>query len=194
MNRRQAALAAALLPAAASMVGCAGTGERVDTRDARLSIVVGYLDMRQAPSNLQWVSIKAYGPGTDHFFKARVEDGVFFHIGVDPGPYQIDRFGGQGGIPLLTARPFQYDWGTRGRNESAIRIDQPGVYFVGAYEYVPHQTGIFEAGKFSIKTVRSPSEREVLQRALRVIEGDSELRAYDLQIERLRRRIAALST
>lgn len=192
MNRRQALQAGTALLAIAALGGCASGGDKVDPHDDRLSVVVGYLDMARAPSSLQWVSIKAYGPGTDHFFKARVEKGVFFHVGVDPGSYQIDKFGGQGGIPMLTSRPFQYDWGTRGRNATAIRIQQPGVYYLGAYEYVPEASGLLEPGRFSMRELSRPSEREVLQRALAVIEGDADLRRYAIQIERLRRRIASL--
>jgi len=191
MDRRRA-LCSGMLLAAAALGGCAVTADNVDPNDGRLSVVVGFVDMDQAPSSLQWVSIKAYGPGTDHFFKTRVEKGVFFHVGVDPGSYQIDKFGGQGGIPLLSSRPFEYNWGTRGRNATAIRIQQPGVYYLGAYQYVPEKTGIFEPGRFSMRELGRPGEREVLQRALAVIEGDAELRRYTLQIERLRRRIASL--
>lgn len=191
-NRRRLLEAGTLLVAAATLGGCAATAENVDPNDIRLSVVVGFVDMTKAPSSLQWVSIKAYGPGSDHFFKSRVENGVFFHVGVDPGSYQIDKFGGQGGIPLLTSRPFQYDWGTRGRNATAIRIQQPGVYYLGAYEYVPEQTGLFEPGRFSMRELDRPREREVLQRALTVIESDADLRRYTTQIERLRRRIASL--
>lgn len=193
MDRRLALRAGPLL-AAAALGGCATTADNVDPSNGRLSVVVGFVDMAKAPSSLQWVSIKAYGPGSDHFFKARVDHGVFFHIGVDPGSYQIDRFGGRGGIPLLTSRPFEYEWGTRGRNATAIRIQQPGVYYLGAYEYLPENTGFFEPGRFSMRELSRPGEREVLQRALAVIEGDAELRRYTIQIERLRRRIASLPT
>ncbi len=191
-TRREFLTAGAVL-AGVGLAGCASTPDNVDPNDPNLSVVAGYLDMGKAPSKLQWVSIKAYAAGTDHFFKARVEDGVFFHVGIDNGSYQIDKFGGQGGIPMLTARPFEYEWGTRGRNATALRIAQPGVYFVGAYEYVPHESGLFEPGRFSMRELRRPSEREVLQRTLAVIEGDTELRRYRLQIERLRRRIGSLS-
>lgn len=193
MNRRELLTSGLVLASAAGVGGCASTPDNVDPGHPGLSVVAGFLDMSKAPSKLQWVSIKAYGPGADHFFKARVEDGVFFHIGVDNGAYQIDKFGGQGGIPLLSSRPFGYEWGTRGRNATALRVQQPGVYFVGAYEYLPQESGFFEPGRFTMRELRRPSEREVLQRALATIEGDADLRRYAVQIDRLRRRIAALA-
>lgn len=192
IRRRRALAGGAALLGAAALGGCASTADNVDPNDGRLSVVVGFVDMSQAPSSLQWVSIKAYGPGTDHYFKARVDNGVFFHVGVEPGSYQIDKFGGQGGIPLLTARPFEYEWGTRGRNATAIRIQQPGVYYLGAYAYVPEKTGLFEPGRFSMRELGRPGEREVLRRVLAVIEADTQLRRYTIQIERLKRRIASL--
>lgn len=188
MNRRKW-LGLGLVSIGIGLVGCGTPLENVDPKAENLSIVAGYIDMREAPSRLGWVSIKAYGPGTDHHYRARVEDGVFFHIGVDPGSYQIDRFGGQGGWAAFGGAAHEYEWGTRGRNATAIRIERPGVYFMGSYRYAPQRTGLLEAGKFQMNSTSTPSEREVLQRVLRTVEGDPALKGYALQIQRLRQSI-----
>lgn len=187
--KRRDCLWLALAPMGAALPGCGTAPEKVDPNAGNLSVVAGHIDMRDAPSRLGWVSIKAYGPGTDHHYLARVEDGVFFHIGVDPGSYQIDRFGGQGGLALLGGAAHEYEWGTKGRNPTALRIERPGVYFMGSYRYRPHRTGFFEPGKFDMERASAPSEREVLQRVLRIVEGDASLKQYALQIQRLRRAI-----
>jgi hypothetical protein len=189
MTLRRRALAGLMLAPLVMAAGCASSPGNVDPADPNLSIVCGYIDMSKAPSDLRWVSIKAYGKGMDHHYRTRVHDGVFFHVGVDPGSYQIDRFGGQGGIPMLTSRPFEYEWGTRGRNPTAVRIEKPGVYFVGAYGYRPEASGLLEADRFDMQATKTPSESEVLRRVLASIEGDAELRRYALQIQRIRARL-----
>lgn len=190
MQRREW-LGWALAPVGTALVGCAAPLENVDPNAGNLSVVAGHIDMREAPSPLRWVSIKAYGPGTDHHYRARVEDGLFFHIAIDPGSYQIDRFGGASTWAALGGAMHEYEWGTQGRNPTALRIERAGVYFMGAYRYVPQRTGIFEPGKFRMEPVSAPGQREVLQRVLRVVEADASLRVYTRQIERLRSAIGA---
>lgn len=188
MNKREW-LRVALASIGVGLVGCAAPRENVDPKAEHLSIVAGHIDMKDAPSRLGWVSIKAYGPGTDHHYLARVEDGVFFHIGIEPGSYQIDRFGGLSGWGGFGGAAHEYEWGTKGRNATAIRIERPGVYFMGSHRYTPQRTGLFEPGKFQMNSSPTPSEREVLQRVLRTVESDPTLRGYSLQIQRLRQSI-----
>ncbi len=45
-----------------------------------------------------------------------------------------------------------------------MRIQKPGIYFMGAYRYTKVKTGFFEGNKFAIERVKSPSEAELLQR------------------------------
>ena len=102
------------------LAGCAST-EDVDVKDATVSLVFGYFDMKDAPSDLEWVSLKRYGTADEKqkagwSYTLAAKEGLFFHVGIRPGSYQVDRFGGTGGIPLLTRRPFEYDFGGRGRN------------------------------------------------------------------------------
>lgn len=179
------------LATAGLLGGCAVTRDNVDPEATDLSVVAGFIDMRDAPSSLRWVSIKAYGPGADNHYIARVEDGVFFHVGVEPGSYQIDKFGGLSGIAGFGGRAHEYEWGTRGRNPTALRIQRPDVYFVGSWRYVAVRGGMLEADRFDMQPARSPTEPEVLRRVLQVMEGDASLRVYTHQKQRLRGRIGA---
>jgi hypothetical protein len=121
------------------------------------------------------------------------KEGLFFHVGIRPGSYQVDRFGGMGGIPLLTRRPFEYDFGGKGRNRTATRIHRPGVYFLGAHRYVNHAgKGFFEADRFDMAPAKSPGEKELLQQLIQHLEADRELARYTRQIERLKKRLAEL--
>jgi hypothetical protein len=174
------------------LVGCA-TSSPVSTDDPNLSLVAGYIDMADAPSKLEWVSLKDHSSAKPQFYGAAVVEGVFFHVGIRAGSYQVDSFGGQGGIPLLTSRPFEYSWGARGRNETAVRIAEPGCYFLGSYAYVPERSGFFEPGKFSMHRRSQPSQRDVFQRVMMAIEARDDLRAYKFQVARLRRALEGLT-
>jgi hypothetical protein len=187
-----AALALAFL-----LAGCAST-EDVDVKDETVSLVFGYFDMKDAPSGLDWVSLKRYGTPDDReragwSYTLAAKDGLFFHIGIRPGSYQVDRFGGQGGIPLLTRRDFEYDYGSKGRNRTAVRIDRPGIYFLGAHRYVNHAgKGLFAPDKFDMQPSKTPSEKELLQRLIKELEADKELAVYTRQLKLAKQRLGQL--
>ena len=172
------------------VAACAGA--RIDPKDESVSLVYGYFDMKDAPSSLEWVSIKRYGSDEPAFYQIRTYDGLFFHVGVDAGPYQIERFGGVGGIPLLTRREFVYNFGTRGRNGSAIRVQKPDIYFMGAFKYVDHPGGFFKADKFDMQATKQPTERELLQRLVKLLETN-DYRDYTRQLGLAKKRLAQLS-
>jgi len=184
-----------LLPAVAAfaLAGCAGA-PKVDSRDETVSLVYGYFDMKHAPSTLEWVSLRKYGtPKEGEWYSLAAKDGLFFHIGVEPGSYQVDKFGGTGGIPLLTRRPFEYDFGAKGRNRTALRIAKPGLYFLGTYRYVNHAgKGLLEADKFEMQPSKSPGEKDVLQRLVKELESDKSLSAYTRQLQLAKKRLAEL--
>ena len=188
MVRWMIVMAACVLAAA----GCASKGEPIDPKDETMSMVYGYFDMTDAPSDLRWVSIKKYGD-KPLFYEAGAKEGLFWHVGVAPGSYQVETFGGNGGIPMLTSSPYRYNFGTRGRNDTAIRIKRPGLYYMGSYKYVEHKGGFMEADRFEMKSVRAPSEKEILQRLVKAMESDDELRAYTRQIAWAKSRLAQLS-
>lgn len=186
-----------LLPAvlAFALAGCASTGEPIDPKDESVSLVFGYFDMKDAPSSLEWVSLKKYDSKKPdgEWYSMAARDGLFFHVGIEPGSYQVDKFGGTGGIPLLTRRPFEYDFGSKGRNPTAVRIRKPGIYFLGAHQYVNHAgKGFFSADKFEMKAARAPSEKEVLQRLIKELETDKELADYTRQLRLAKQRLSQL--
>jgi hypothetical protein len=172
--------------------GCA-SNTPVDPKDESLSLVYGYFDMKDAPSSLDWVSLKQYGTKDGGWYTLRAKDGLFFHVGVEPGSYQVDKFGGMGGVPLLTRREFEYDFGSKGRNSTAVRIARPGVYFLGSHHYVNHAgKGFFSADKFEMKASKSPGEKEVLQRLIKELETDKELAGYTRQLRLAKQRLSQL--
>ena len=187
----RAALAGLLLV----LIGACASTQPVDPKDETLSLVFGYFDMKDAPSSLEWVSLKPYDNKGKNggSYQLAVKEGLFFHVGVEPGSYQVDRFGGMGGIPLLTRRPFEYSYGSKGRNATAVRVQKPGIYFLGAHEFVNHAgKGLFEPDRFDMKRTKGPSEKELLQRVIRVLETDKELAGYTRQLRQAKQRLAEL--
>lgn len=178
-----------------ALAGCAGTGDPIDPKDESVSLVFGYFDMRDAPSSLEWVSLKKYDSRKQdgEWYRMAARDGLFFHVGIEAGSYQVDKFGGTGGIPLLTRRPFEFDFGSKGRNGTAVRIRTPGIYFLGAHAYVNHAgKGLFAADKFEMKPATSPTEKELLQRLVKELETDKELSGYTRQLHLAKHRLSQL--
>jgi hypothetical protein len=178
------------LALAAALGGCAGNPP-VDPKDETVSLVFGYFDMKDAPSKLDWVTLRRYeakNDGTGYWLNAG--DGLFFHVGVAPGSYQVDKFGGKGGF---FSNPAEYNFGGKGRNATAVRIQKPGVYFLGAYKYVNYPgTGLFAPDKFDMEAAKTPSEKELLQRVIKHIEGNRDLLPYTRQLRLARQRLGEL--
>ena len=168
--------------------GCAGTP--IDPKDESVSLVFGYVDMADAPSDLEWASLKRYGEKESVWYTIDARDGVIFHIGIASGSYQVEKFGGDGGI--LSRGRYEYNFGTRGRNETAIRIHKPGIYFLGAYKYIDRPGGLFKADKFRMKPIKEPSEKEILKRLITLLESDGDYKIYTRQIALAKKRLAEL--
>ena len=183
MFRRLFAPLAALLLLGA----CATGGEPVDPNDTSLSVVYGHIDMDEAPSGLDWVFLMDYS-GDEDGYRFGAEDGIFYHVGVEPGPYQIDTFGAN--PSFFDNTYYTYNFGGSGRNASAVRIERPGVYYLGAHRYVDVDTGWFEAPRFDIEPATGVSEREILTWVLQDMEAT--LPEYVNQIGMVRRRLAEM--
>jgi hypothetical protein len=187
MDRRRF-IAATGSGALVALLGSCATTEPVDPKDTRMSLLCGYIDSSDAPSKIEWVEIKQYGDrdqGQQGYYLVEYDrkTGVFFHVGIESGNHQVHKFGGGN---------TQYDWSSHGRNETALRIAQPGAYFVGAYKYIHHDQGWFKDDKFEMRLLRSPSEAEVLAIVLRRLETDRDLAPYEHQRALVRKRLAAL--
>ena len=184
----------AVLLLVAGVAGCASTPPPVDPNDESLSLVYGYFDMSDAPSKLEWVSLKKYGSTKKggEWYGMAVREGVFLHIGISPGSYQVDSFGGMGGIPVLSSRQFEYDFGGKGRNTTAIRIQSPGAYFLGSHKFEDHSGGLFKPDMFDMKPVNTPGEREVLERVIAAMESEDDLKPYTRQLAMAKQRLASL--
>ena len=141
--------------------GCASSGPARDINDPTNSLVFAYIDMEDAPTEMSYANIRqVYPKGEEGFWGMGVDEGMLFNQYLPAGGYQMANFGGSG----FWSGQHEYSFPTYGRNVTAVRADKPGIYFLGAYKYVDVETGFFEAGKFNIAPIESPTEKELLQR------------------------------
>ena len=162
MNYRFIKLLAGLL-LLAGLQGCA-TGEEIEwgMDEPQNSLIYGYIDMDDAPTDMEWASLKQVQPPSETpYWNFLVEDGVFFQPYPREGAYQLAAFGGSS----FLGGPHQYSFPEYGNN-SGIMIDKPGFYFVGAFKYVEVDTGWLEADKFALEPTDSMSEVEILRLVL----------------------------
>lgn len=152
--------------------GCGGRAiTKADIDKPDVSLVYGYIDMKKAPSRMQYLQVKQVLPKTDKpYWGFGVYKDVFYHMALKPGSYQLENFGGMSGLKLgflyLGGKQFIYEFPGQG---NGLRINEPGLHFVGAYKF--KKAGTFWNRKFDLEPVKSPSEKEILTRMLPRLKG-----------------------
>jgi hypothetical protein len=128
------------------------------------SLVFGYIDMSDAPTKVKGAWLQQLSPPTESpYWSMGIEKGLFYNTFIKPGTYQVSKFAGSG----FMSGSHEYHFSRQGRNDTAVIIDEPGIYFLGAYKYVQAQKGgMFKRAKFSIERISEPTEAELLQRIL----------------------------
>ena len=124
---------AALLLAALGLAGCGGGegyGRSID--DPSNSLVFGFVDMADAPTKVTNVRIRQVAPPSDKpFWGTDAKDGVFHIAYMPPGSYMLSSMYGSS----MLRGEYQYNFGRQGGGETAVRIEKPGIYFLGSYKY-----------------------------------------------------------
>jgi hypothetical protein len=168
MNHRQ--WVAFVLLTLGLLSGCASSDPGRDIDDPSNSLVFGHIDMSDAPTQVKFASILQVAPPTDKpYWGTLVNNGLFHSSYLPPGTYQLASFGGSS----FFGGGYEYDFGRQGRNQTAVRIDKPGIYYLGSYKYKKIKTGLFDQDKFAIERVNTPTEAELLKR---ILEKDSEVK------------------
>ena len=177
-----------LLSACTIMIGGEEPPPPIDPKDTKRALIFGYIDMDEAPDDLQRLSVERIWPEPYENYECGIEDGLFWHIGVNPGVYQIDTFRAEPGFFSRSIRRFPFDTGER--NLSKRRATKPGVYFLGAYKFKAIKSDT--EGEYKIVRLHSPNEKTLLKRLLDVIESDSDLNDYKHQIRWIKKRLKKL--
>lgn len=195
-NFRALIAACLLVPTILLSTGCAlfSNEKPVDKDDHTLSVVFGHFDMKDAPSwgGIDWVSVKQYKPEVTHY-SLGVEDGLFWHIGVTQGAsIQVEQFGRN--TRWYSNTVYTYNFGGKGRNDTARVIEKPGVYFLGAYKYKNIDSGsFFKPDSFDMIPAKSPSEKELLTKLLGIMKKSRSLSRYPHQIALIQKRLDQLN-
>lgn len=128
------------------------------------SLVYGYIDMDEAPSDADWVTIRQYKPKPKDdkpYISAKGVDGMFWYDQLVPGSYQLVEFGGSS---FWKNASYNYSMQDFSKNDTALVIAKPGLYFMGSYKF--RKAGTFWKPKFDIERTETPTEKEILQRML----------------------------
>ncbi len=133
-------------------------------RESTASLVYGYIDMDDAPSDADWVTIRQYKPKPKDdkpYLSAKGVHGMFWFDQLVPGSYQLVAFGGSS---CWKNAAYDYNMQDFSKNETALVFAKPGLYFMGSYKF--KKAGTFWKPAFEIDRTDSPAEKEVLQRML----------------------------
>jgi hypothetical protein len=169
----------------AALAGCGGGGHGRNINDPSNSLVFGYVDMSDAPTKVSGVQIMQVAPQTDKpYWGTDVREGMFYTYYLPPGSYRLATLHGSS----FLRGEYQYNFPRQGGGDTTVRIDKPGIYFLGAYKYKDVKTGLFQQGKFDIERVNTPTEAELLQRML---DRDPQLKA-SVWADKISQRIARL--
>lgn len=173
------------LAACVFLAGCAGGGHGRDINDPANSLVFGYVDMADAPTKVSGAQIMQVSPPAEKpYWGMNVRSGVFYTYYLPPGSYRLATLHGSS----FLRGEYQYNFPRQGAGQTTVRIDKPGIYFLGSYKYQEVKTGFFEQGKFDIQRVDSPTEAELLQR---ILAAETELKGTVWE-EKIRQRLARL--
>lgn len=144
------------------LAGCGSSGPQRDINDPTNSLVLGYIDMDDAPTGVESAWIRQVSPPSENpYWGLGISKGLFYNSYLPPGSYQLASFSGSG----FFAGEHKYSFPRQG-NETALRITKPGIYFLGSFKYKSVKSGFFEQGKFSIEKINKPTEVELLKRIL----------------------------
>lgn len=156
-----------------------------EPEQGNVSLVYGYFDMDKAQSaSYHWLVARRYRPSTREYEMHVYQSGLFYHLGVENGSHQVVRLG---------AYETSFHFGTHRKNETAIKINKPGLYYMGSFEYDIKRSDSWLAnggGSFSAIKTKKPSEKEVLTLLLKVMKD--EYSDYTTQIGWIEKRIKEL--
>ncbi|MDH4235590.1 MAG: hypothetical protein OEV15_10715 [Gallionella sp.] len=161
----------------------------VDPSDETVSMIYGYIDMSAAPSALKEVSVRRYSEPAGNV-DTNVErnawaerGGLFWQLGVRPGIYQIYSYGDE---------KNRFIYNEERQSETAIRIEEPGLYFLGSYSYPVKSAQRSGVDALDLKVAKSPSEVNLLERLIKMMESKKDDRVYLRQYGWLKMRLSEL--
>jgi hypothetical protein len=152
--------------------------------DPSASLVFGYMDMNDAPTGLTYATVKQYKPKPKDdkpYWYASTVDGIFWFEQLLPGSYQLVYFGGHS---WWRNAKYDYYMPEFKKNDTAVVIKKPGIYFLGSYKY--KDAGSFFNPKFEVEKMNRPTELELLTKLLPYSSGTQWEAMIKKRMEQLR--------
>jgi hypothetical protein len=128
--------------------------------DPNNSLVLGYIDMEDAPTPATSATIAPADASGSNTWKAPVNDGLFT-LSLPPGSYELSNISGS----KFMEGESQYKF-PRQNSDTTLNITKPGIYFLGSFKYRKVKSLYFEEKNFLMEKVGKPTEAELLQRIL----------------------------
>jgi hypothetical protein len=167
MNKKSLFQFACFLFITALFHGCGGgLSKMVKEQDSPdTALLFGYIDMNDAPSNLESASLRQYAPkGGEPYIPMRADrDGLFYRENVPKGSYGLDTFGGRGwtlGCGSFMKERHYYNFPEEGFKYNQFRLTNSGLFFLGSYKMKKIK------GKYEFADADSPTEKELLTKLL----------------------------
>lgn len=166
------------------LAGCHGSGSIRDAGADR-SLVYAYFDFSDGDLPIDWVRLQQLdGPAAQPPIRMRLARNpdnrygtLVWYEDLGPGVYHIAQVGGDRKVFGRTV-DVTVNLGEPGANETAVRIDRPGVYFLGAWRYrsvpgIRWSPLLKLQGKFQLSALKSPTPATLLKQLLERAEGSN---------------------
>ena len=167
MQHRLFVIACLAISAMLSGCGAAPTTPAGNLNDPNMSLVLGYIDMEDAPTAagsatiVQTDGLSDAGAQTPARSWNTPVSGGLFTVALPAGNYALSNISSsrdsEGGS--------QYKFPAQ-NSDTSVSITKPGIYFLGAFKYRKVKSLYFEEKNFIIDKVAKPREADLLQRVL----------------------------
>jgi hypothetical protein len=164
MFRRLAAPSVLLALGALALNLSAWRGNKLDEpRDDQQSLLFGFIDMDLRFARLQQAAPLIKEPFREMHVEPEMT-GFFYLENVPPGSHQLHAFSGSGDRMGMD----NYFFRLHDRNATAVRIEKPGLYYMGTYRFNLswERDGRRQVGAWEIIPRAYPGEAQLLKKLL----------------------------
>lgn len=156
------------------VAGCASSGDSYITDYSNRSVAYGWLDVSDVDGNHMYDgAIKQFTPPTDKPYWTVATDEfeggfLFYHYGLPNGAFKLDYVKMQSCLLFMCSNTYYtYDFGSQG-SVATVKMNKPGVYYLGSYKLTEVDTGWFQPGKFNIAPAnKGPTQKQMLEYLLK---------------------------
>ncbi len=172
LNKKNVFLIVNLLLVTALFYGCNARLSKMaeEQGSSDTALLFGYIDMHDAPSNLESVNLRQTQPGSsDPDIPMRADgEGLFYRENIPKGSYELTTFGGRGwtlGCLSFNKERYYYTFPEEGFKYNKFHLTKTGLVFLGSYKMNKVKR------KYQFVNADSPGEKELLTKLLVYTQG-----------------------